>query len=374
MWSRWNSNPGAGPKDEYHWCQVLGKADCSRRLQAHWGSWYSEKDFHDMKSVGLNTVRIPIGYWAFKPFPNDPYVQGQEAWLDRAIQWARNAGLAVWIDLHGAPGSQNGFDNSGLRDTIGWQTSGNLLRTIEVIQYIARKYTSAQFAGTVAVIELLNEPLGPRLNTAALRQFHWDGLGSVRAVGGTWVAMSDGFFPPSSWNNDFNGDSRHLVNGKYANVIMDHHHYQVFSPGEVSRDFNTQIRVACGSLGEVTNSNKYVVVGEWSAAMTDCARWLNGFGRGARYEGVYDGSPRYGACSSQGTLSRMSYDQRQRLRMFIEAQIITYERRPYSRGWIFWTWKTEPGHNNDDWNMSALLSKSVFPKPVTAIRYPRICG
>ncbi|KAJ6261749.1 DNA repair protein rad50 [Drechslerella dactyloides] len=375
LWSQWDSNPEAGPKDEYNWCRVLGRDECSRRLQAHWSSWYTEQDFRDMKTVGLNTVRIPIGYWAFQPLPGDPYVQGQVQWLDTAIQWARNCGLAVWIDLHGAPGSQNGFDNSGLRDQIRWQTTPDyVVHTIKVIQQIAAKYTQPEYQGVVAVIELLNEPLGPALDVAALRQFHWDGLGSVRAVGTTWLSMSDAFLHPSQWNPDFNGDSNHMVNGKYANVILDHHHYQVFSPGENSRDLNTQLTVACRTTrDEILGANKYVVVGEWSGAMTDCARWLNGYGRGARYDGTYQNGQAFGSCATKGTISQMSWSQKQEWRMYIEAQLITYEMKP-SRGWIFWTWKAEPGNNNDDWNMSALLSRSIFPKPVTDIRYKDICN
>ncbi|KAK6338698.1 exo-1,3-beta-glucanase [Orbilia brochopaga] len=372
-WRQWEGNPNAGPKDEYNLCRVLGQAECGRRLTQHYETWITEGDFQVMRNVGLNTVRIPIGYWAVSPLPGDPYFYGQIKYLDRAIGWARKYGLAVWIDLHGAPGSQNGFDNSGLRDQIRWQTTpGYVTHTIKVLQLIAKKYSQPQWAGTVAVIELLNEPLGPRLDVAGIRQFHWDGLGSVRAVGDNWVAMSDAFLHPSYWNPDFNGDSRHMVNGRYANVILDHHHYQVFSPGENSRSFNEHIRVACQSHTEVSGANKYVVVGEWSGALTDCARWLNGFGRGARYAGQYDGSPYYGSCSRKGKISSMSWDEKQAVRKYIEAQIITYER--HTNGWIYWTWKTEPYNNSDDWCMSAQLGRGIFPSPVTAFRYPTICG
>ena len=35
-------------------------------------------------------------------------MKGAEAHLDKAIGWARKNGMKVWVDLHGAPGSQNG--------------------------------------------------------------------------------------------------------------------------------------------------------------------------------------------------------------------------------------------------------------------------
>jgi aryl-phospho-beta-D-glucosidase BglC (GH1 family) len=58
-------------------------------------------------------VRIPIGYWSIAPIEGEPYVQGAYDVLGQALDWAQTAGLKVLIDLHGAPGSQNGFDNSG---------------------------------------------------------------------------------------------------------------------------------------------------------------------------------------------------------------------------------------------------------------------
>lgn len=56
----------------------------------------------------LNHVRIPIGYWAFQVGPGEPFIQGQLPFLQKAITWAGNHGLKVIVDLHGAPGSQNG--------------------------------------------------------------------------------------------------------------------------------------------------------------------------------------------------------------------------------------------------------------------------
>ena len=91
----------------------LGKDEMQSRMQKHWSSWITADDFESMAGHGLNFVRIPIGYWSVSPIDGDPYVQGAYEWLDKAIGWAGDNGLKVLIDLHGAPGSQNGFDNSG---------------------------------------------------------------------------------------------------------------------------------------------------------------------------------------------------------------------------------------------------------------------
>lgn len=70
-------------------------------LQSHWDSWVSLADFQKIADNGFNSVRIPIGYWAFEKYGGDPYIQGAADYLDQAIGWARQTGLKVWIDLHG---------------------------------------------------------------------------------------------------------------------------------------------------------------------------------------------------------------------------------------------------------------------------------
>jgi aryl-phospho-beta-D-glucosidase BglC (GH1 family) len=57
----------------------------------------------------LNHVRVPIGYWAWDIEDGEPYIQGQLPYLRNAVDWASKYGLKVLIDLHGAPGSQNGY-------------------------------------------------------------------------------------------------------------------------------------------------------------------------------------------------------------------------------------------------------------------------
>lgn len=68
-------NGPAAAVDEYTYTQLLGKTEAKSRLEAHWSSFYDESDFATMKQVGINIVRIPIGYWAVTPLPGDPYVQ-----------------------------------------------------------------------------------------------------------------------------------------------------------------------------------------------------------------------------------------------------------------------------------------------------------
>ena len=121
---------GLEATDETTWCAELGPA-AAERLRRHWASFVTREDFAWIAARGLNAVRIPIGHWIFGPdYPyhpkygahRHPFVTGGIEVLDRALDWAQEFGLRVIIDLHAAPGCQNGFDNGGIKDVVEWHT------------------------------------------------------------------------------------------------------------------------------------------------------------------------------------------------------------------------------------------------------------
>jgi glucan 1,3-beta-glucosidase len=92
---------GGGVVDEYTYTQALGKPQALSLLQQHWNTWITESDFQEIAAVGLNHVRIPLGYWALVALDGEPYVQGQLDVLTNVLGWARTYGLKVLLDLHG---------------------------------------------------------------------------------------------------------------------------------------------------------------------------------------------------------------------------------------------------------------------------------
>lgn len=161
-------------------------------------------------------VRIPIGYWAYSLDSGEQFTQGAAPYIDDAISWARKVGLKVWIDLHGGPGSQNGFDNSGQRNSVlGWQQGDSIAQTLAVLDTITQKYAQLEYQDVVVAIELLNEPLSEELNFDQLKQFYRDGYGQVRAVSDTPVMLHDGFIAPSDWNDVLSVSDNNAQNGIY---------------------------------------------------------------------------------------------------------------------------------------------------------------
>ncbi|KAL3461503.1 glycoside hydrolase superfamily [Aspergillus heterothallicus] len=352
---------GEGAVDEYTLTEILGKDEAAARLSEHWSSFITEGDFAQIAQAGLTHVRIPVGYWAAAPIEGEPYVDGQLEFLDQAVSWAAANNVKVIVDLHGAPGSQNGFDNSGRRGPIQWQSGDNVDQTVRAFRVLAERYLHND--GVVTAIEALNEPHIPGgINADGLRQYYNDALAEVQETNpGVILVLHDGFLQTESWNGFLTGE----------NVVMDTHHYEVFENGQVAMSIDEHVNSSCqfGSQ-HLAAVDKPVIVGEWTGALTDCAKYLNGRGVGVRYDGTLNSAAPVGACESrsEGSVAGLASEEIANTRRFIEAQLDAFELR---NGWVFWTWKTEgaPG-----WDMQDLLANGVFPQPLTDREYPNQCG
>ncbi|KAH3672685.1 hypothetical protein WICMUC_004203 [Wickerhamomyces mucosus] len=399
------------PVDEYSFCTKLGQEDCLKQLESHWDLYYTEDDFIDIKNYGFNTIRIPIGYWAFFKLDNDPYVQGQIKYLDRAIDWARLQDLKVWIDLHGLPGSQNGFDNSGQRGNVSWfDNEENLNITFKTLNYIFAKYGGGNYTDVIIGIEIANEPLAPKLNISDLLDFIYNSYYDYREIhqSTNYFVVQEAFESIGWWNDQLNNDytnvsnkfsdripNLEISNDYFQGIIFDHHHYEVFTYDQLNKTFQERIQDIIEYSESINEIQKYhpSLVGEWSGAITDCAKWLNGVGTGARYDYTFNESqftrsndtieiPGFNLTLEKGVVpiikdqdsSRscsnfLNYDDfpiehKEKIRKFIEIQLIEYAKN--SAGWIFWNYKTE---NAIEWDFKELTAKGLFPSPLDNYTY-----
>ncbi|KAG6817925.1 hypothetical protein H0H87_012393 [Tephrocybe sp. NHM501043] len=331
--------------DEYTFGQYQDHNTALPVLQNHWNTWITEADFQAIAAAGLNHVRLPIGYWAFDVSGGEPFIQGQLPYLDKAVGWAGKYGIKVMIDLHGAPGSQNGFDNSGQKTSNpSWYLSqSNIDRTNAIIKRLADTYKDQ--SSVVSAIAALNDyPYGSSQQS-----------NTVLAISDAFQGLNywQGFMPTPNWQG----------------VMMDIHIYQMFSDAENARSNEEHIQNACSRASSLSSFSLWVVVGEWTPAATDCAKYLNGRGKGARYDGTFPGSTRVGSCTGlTGKASSFSSQYKTFLRQYWEAQTSTYEQ---GSGWIQWTWKTEIA---DEWSYQAGLANGWIPKNPTTRAYPDICN
>lgn len=135
-------------------------------LERHWDTFINQSDFEYLASIGINTVRLPIGFWNLGPaFCQDTAFAAvadvyENCWprIVRAINWAAEAGIGVLVDMHGAVGSQNGQSHSGISDgaTNLFNNDDNKNKTIADLTYLMRQLANVT---NVVGIELLNEPI-----------------------------------------------------------------------------------------------------------------------------------------------------------------------------------------------------------------------
>lgn len=338
------------PIDEYHYCKQLGKVTARELLQRHWDTWITESDLSKIKSLGFNAVRLPIGYWAFALLDDDPYVQGQEEYLVKTIEWCRTHGLKLWIDLHGIPGSQNGFDNSGQRDVLNWLVDKNYNLGIQVLDYIYKTYGGAEYEDVIIGIENLNEPLGPHYPMDRIEKFNSETYALMRNYSQNNFVFHDAFMDPSYWQ------SRML----FPQTVLDHHRYEVFSTGQLRESIDGHITSITLLVNQMKAVPRVQIVGEWSAAMTDCAHWLNGVGRGARYDNTFQGDGVIGQCRFSNDYTKMTAADRENTIRIINTQLQQYSQL---NGFFFWTWKTE---NAVEWSLQMLTELGMFPHPVVS--------
>lgn len=91
--------------------------------------------------------------------------------------------------------------------------------------------------------------------------------------------------------------------------------------------------------------------------MTDCAKYLNGYDRGARYDGTFPGSSYVGTCSWLNDISLWSAEYKIESRKYIEAQIAAFETK--TQGWFWWNFKTEGAA---EWDAFRLIDAGIFPR------------
>ncbi|KAI3952435.1 hypothetical protein MKX01_005302 [Papaver californicum] len=304
----------------------------------HRNSYITKDDFQYLSQHSINTVRIPVGWWITKdPTPPAPYIGGGLAALDNAFKWAQEFGIKCIIDLHAAPGSQNGKDHSSSRDgSIEWTKSYNIQQSLDAIEFLASKYGNHQ---SLLGIDLLSGPNSPGVPFDILQKYYNDGYAIVRKHSATaYVIMcqligNDGADPdPTELYNANTG------NGK-SNVVVELHYYHN-SPSFANMSLEENINYLSATRKTQMNSLKAV-----DGPLVFIGEWVNEFGR-------------------QGW-SQTEYQE------YGRAQLNVYGSASF--GWAYWSLKNDvASHWSLMWNInnSYLLLTAVGKAIVWKIAVP----
>ena len=366
--------------DEYTLSSKLGASKAKSTIEQHYSSFVTEQTFAEIQAAGFDHVRIPFSYWAVRTYDGDPYVP-QVSWryLLRAIEWARKYGLRINLDLHGAPGSQNGWNHSGRQGTINWLngTDGatNGQRTLDIHTQLSTFFAQDRYKNIIGMYGLVNEPRMVVLDTNSVLTWTKSAVEIIRKNGITaLIVFGDGFLGLDNWQGQLQN---------IPNLLLDVHQYVIFNTEQIVLDHKDKTNFACGGWTQQTLRSMNTATGfgptlcgEWSQADTDCAQYLNNVGIGSRWEGTLNmastpggstngsiltptcptnNNPRCSCDNANADPSTYSAAYKQWLLQFAEAQMHSFEQ---GWGWFYWTWQTETA---SQWSYKAGLAAGILP-------------
>lgn len=305
---------------EYTLCEELG-AKAETVMRNHWESYITEKDFNWLKSVGINAVRIPVGYWIFGDVK--PFVGGIDI-LDRAVETTAKYEVYVLLDVHGAPGSQNGEGHSGHCKEMKWHTRAeNIESTIIFVEKLAKRYKNNKF---ILGIQLLNEP-AKNIPMEILKDYYKRAYKAVRRIipDEDYLIVMHDSFRALEWKG-------FMPQEEYPGATLDSHLYFCYQGEDDNMDIYQELEK------QTVRNQKYIddikkqmptIIGEWSLALNP--NQVKDFD-----EYQFD----------------IAY------RAFGAAQLLVYER---TKGWFFWSYKLEAGSPYHPWSFRTCVEKGWLP-------------
>ncbi|WRX07901.1 Glycoside hydrolase [Theobroma cacao] len=297
---------------DYQLANGYGHNKAKQVLERHRNTFINVGDFEFLFRQGINTVRIPVGWWiAFDPNPPAPFIGGTLEALDNAFSWAQAYNIKCIIDLHAAPGSQNGMEHSASQDgTTGWPTSSDYIsQTLHVIDFLASRYAKHP---ALLGIELLNEPSAASVPLDTLVSYYKQGYEIVRK------------HSPSAYvvicQRIGNADPLELYQADIGshNIVVDLHYYNLFDTFFVNKSAIDNIQFIYQSreaqLQALNGANgPLVFIGEW------VNEWNVTSGSQSDYQD------------------------------FGRAQLEVYDAASF--GWAYWTLKNDRKHWDFEWNI-----------------------
>jgi len=139
--------------------ELLGPAEATTFWRTYQDSYITEPDIHYLKSIGVNSIRIPFNY---RLFTHEDYMGQNDPdrgfqLLDRVIGWCKKEGIYVILDMHAAPAGQTG-DN--IDDGSGYPFLFKSEASQKVCANIWRRIADHYKNETIILgYDLLNEPI-----------------------------------------------------------------------------------------------------------------------------------------------------------------------------------------------------------------------
>ncbi|KAH7918458.1 glycoside hydrolase family 5 protein [Leucogyrophana mollusca] len=153
----------------------------------HWDTWFTQDHVNQLKAAGINTVRVPLGYWIVEALvdrPAEAFPRGGLAYLRRGLSWLQDAGIVAILDHHALPGVQTpGQQFTGnCTDDVQFYTPYNYHRALVWTAVMTTLSHLDSDFGSVFAIEAVNEPIMDADETPDYGYFQKNFVETVRAV------------------------------------------------------------------------------------------------------------------------------------------------------------------------------------------------
>lgn len=264
---------------EYVTMKHLGHDEGDARFETHRSTWITESDIKDISDAGLNTVRVPVGYWIVGQDSTDTanlgqwkvYAPGALKYLDRLVnEWSLTYDVAVILSLHAHKGSQNGRDHSApmaVGNHDWYQNPENVENSVQWATFLASRYQqSPGFLG----LNLMNEPEYPT-DPEVVHSYYKRAYKLIRDTGNNCVI---GVSPMLTEQNA--GNMQDFMRApEYANVWHEFHPY--FKWGYEGLNEEQLIQAVANYANNTIDAwhGNWLFMGEWSMGSPDSAPFVN---------------------------------------------------------------------------------------------------
>ncbi|KAK8045814.1 hypothetical protein PG996_013878 [Apiospora saccharicola] len=326
----------------------------NQAFQKHWRDWINADTVQSVYNVGLNTIRIPIGYWSYTDIvdkSSEPFADGDVMlrYLDAVVKKATELEMYIIIDLHGAPGAQQQDPFTGQNPgSVGFFNEYNFDRACKWLSWMTERIHTNPAYASVGMIEVLNEPVSehdkdnrypaPGEVPGLVETYYPRALQAVRSAE-TNVPDERKLhvqFMSSTWRS---GDPRASPSVRDGSMTaFDDHNYIGFSFDEETGKDKYQLMHRACTDSRLSPGEDFRITGEWS--MTSGVDW----------------------------------EDADFFKKFFTAQQQLYE-KPGMNGWVFWTWKTEL--NDPRWTYSYATYLNYVPSNAVGLEnnvYQDVCA
>ncbi|KAK8139887.1 hypothetical protein PG984_001010 [Apiospora sp. TS-2023a] len=339
-WSEMNCATSTECQSEFDCVSKLGQSQADTAFDTHYQKWITTDDVQKIHDVGLNTIRIPMGYWIYRDIvdSSEHFPNIDLKYLDAVIQKAADLGMFVIIDLHGAPGAQklgDAFTGQCLTQQWlpGFFSQSNYDRASRFLTWMTQRiYNTPSYKKSVGVIEVVNEPERGNAQSQQERDtltqvYYPQALRAVRAVEDSMninqadrlhIQFMDGLWDAGNPKSNLPSDSR---------VMFDDHNYADY------------MWYTCKDDDRLTDGDTPKVVGEFSLTVSSS---------------IEDNSEFNPHQSQNYPFYQQWWGAQQRL----------YEK---TNGWIFWTWKTQLGNPRWDYQLAISSPYNFIPNSASGL-------